>query len=491
MTMPQIAKIVVLMLENRSLDNVLGWLHEDVELPADQVFPPGSRRRFNGIRANMHNDVDGYRYAPSHGTHQLPQPLRQPRWNPNEWFENVFRQAYLDGGGNSHTLGWDDPPPMTGFAYDYSKWYDATGEVMGAYTRDQLPVLYGLAENYAVSDRWFSSIPTETNPNRAFFTCGTSLGALDNSDAKVYGTRTVFDALTEAGKRWGVYYQYNGRFDMDPTRDGGCYTVDIFPRIREAIERDQGRGNCRVGPLADFLADLNSSNADDLSDVSFIEPFWGGGYGLPGGDDFIGLQGNDYHAPAWLGPAEYDLLQLYTEIRNSPHWPNMLLFITFDEHGGTWDHEPMTRTIAPDDSPTRLSFDFTRLGVRVPTILVSPFVRPGTVFRAPSGSPYDFDHTSFIATILRWAGVDPAAAGLGARVAVAPTFEDVLSQTPFANSPVIKVPQSYRDQGGRKGRHNIPFAVDNLPVQVFRAACDEATSAEDFLERLRVAAQLR
>jgi phospholipase C len=192
--------------------------------------------------------------------------------------------------------------------------------------------------------------------------------------------------------------------------------------------------------------------------VSFIEPFWGGGYGLPGGDDFVGLQGNDYHPPAWVGPAEHDLLQLYTAIRNSPYWSELLFIVTFDEHGGTWDHEPMTATVAPDDSPSRLPFGFERLGVRVPTILVTPFVRPGTVFRAPTGSPYDFDHTSFIATLLRWAGVDPATAGLGRRTAVAPTFDTVLSDTPFDHAPVISVPDDYRDQGGRKGVH-LPFRV--------------------------------
>lgn len=482
--MPRIKKIVMLMLENRSLDNVLGWLYEHEDLPLDRVFPAGSSTRFDGISNGDRNDVDRMPYRPAHGTHDRHQPMRQPRWNPNEWWENTGNQMYWDGYGHESVPRWSaGTPPMTGFARDYWAAYDSPGEVMGAYTREQLPVLYGLAEAYAVSDRWFSSVPTETNPNRAFSLCGTSLGACDNADTEFYDAPTIFDALTAARPRksWGVYYQYNGSLDMDPTSDNACFTTGAFPYVRRAVHRGDGL----VDNYDGFLRVLASG---DLPDFSYLEPFWSGGYGFPLGDDFAGLQGNDYHAPAWVGQAEFDLRELYAALRASPHWDEMLFIVTFDEHGGTWDHVPPPPAVKPDSSPSHKPFDFRRMGVRVPTILISPWVRPGTVFRAPAGSGYDFDHTSFIATILRWAGLDPLTADMGLRVANAPTFDGVLGDTRYVDPPMFVVPDEYATMGGPKGPRNIPFGIGKMTIQTFRAVVDQSTSAIDFIERLRCAA---
>ncbi len=479
--MPHINKIVMLMLENRSLDNVLGWLYHDEVLSVDRVCPRGSSRRFDGLSSTDVNDVDGTPYAPSQGTHGRRQPLRQPRWNPNEWFANVGNQMYHDGHGHDTVPRWSPAtPPMTGFATDYDAVYDSPGEVMGAYSKDQLPVLYGLAESFAVSDRWFSSVPTETNPNRAFALCGTSLGALDNADIVDYDVPTIFNRLSEAEqpKSWGVYYQYNGSLDMDPVKGDPCYTTGVFPHVRRAAINGDGI----VDSYDEFLKALSSP---DLPDFCFIEPYWGGGYGFPLGDDFLGLQGNDYHPPAWVGPAEHDLNELYKALRASPHWDDMLFIVTFDEHGGTYDHAPPPVTVRPDISPAHQPFDFRRMGVRVPTILASPYVQPGTVFRAPEGSAYDFDHTSFIATILRWAGVDPREADMGLRVATAPTFEGVLGDVRHDAPLCFHVPDGYAAQGGEKGPHNIPFGIGKMPIQTFRALFDASDSPDDFLARLK------
>jgi phospholipase C len=244
-------------------------------------------------------------------------------------------------------------------------------------------------------------------------------------------------------------------------------------------------GDGQIGNYHAFRQQLTSG---DLPDFSYLEPFWGGGYGSPLGDDFIGLQGNDYHSPAWVGPAEYDLNELYNELRASPDWEHMLFVITFDEHGGTWDHVPPPVTVKPDNFPSIRPFGFTRMGVRVPTILVSPWVAPGTVFRAPNGSKFDFDHTSLLATILRWAGIDPGTAKLGTRVATAPTFEHVLSTTPYDNSPTFVVPQEYATQGGQKGPHNIPFDIGGVPTSTIRSLMDAASSVDQFLEVLQMVA---
>jgi phospholipase C len=481
--MPQIDKIVLLMLENRSIDNVLGWLYEGAELPPERLYPPGSSPRFDGIPLGAGNRVGTRSYAPRRGTQDLRQPLRQPRWNPNELWENTGNQCYWDGDGNDAVPRWSPTaaPPMTGFARDYARWYDAVSEVMGAYTSDQLPVLYGLAESFAVSDAWFSSVPTESNPNRAFGLCGSSQGAVDNADTSYYQLPTVLNALGTAPqpKSWTVYWQYNGCLDMDPRGDGAtCFTVDVFPWIRRAVERGEGRA-------AHWNAFFEAAAAGTLPDVSFIEPFSTGGYGLPWGTDFVGLQGNDYHAPGWVGQAEWDLNRVYEALRDSPHWEKTLLVITFDEHGGTWDHVPPPPAVPPDDQPSLRDFAFDRMGVRVPAILVSPWVTPGSVFRAPPGAAYPYDHTSVINTVLRWAGIDPATAGFGARVAAAPSFHEVLGDTFHDNRPDIAVPAHYETMGGPKGPHNVPFGIGRMRPLDFRRIEAESTSHSDFLHRLR------
>jgi phospholipase C len=136
--------------------------------------------------------------------------------------------------------------------------------------------------------------------------------------------------------------------------------------------------------------------------------------------------------------------------------------------------------------PSLRAFDFTWMGPRVPTILVSPYLTPGTVFRKPDESKWEFDHTSFIATILKWAGIDPTTAKLGQRVAVAPTFEGVLTTTRSTRTPpTFTVPADYQHMGGTKGPHNIPFDFGQMHIREWHRLFDHARSAEEFLERLR------
>ena len=133
---------------------------------------------------------------------------------------------------------------------------------------------------------------------------------------------------------------------------------------------------------------------------------------------------------------------------NAALWAKTLLVVTFDEHGGLYDHvDPGWGAVQPDAHVGPDGFEFDRYGVRVPTILASPWIAEGTVFRAPADSPHPFDHCSLIATILKWQGVDPATAGLGARVAVAPTFETALNDTARNDIPRFNsLPPGYASQ---------------------------------------------
>jgi phospholipase C len=303
---------------------------------------------------------------------------------------------------------------MKGFLQDYYARYMLTWQgldILWTYTPKQLPVINGLARNFAVSDRWFCSVPTQTNPNRAYSICGTSLGRESNMNLTAieqFDAPTVFNCLGAAGKSWGLY-------SSGTWVQGKSYTEYTFPQISQA-------GHGEIGDIAKFFA---HASAGSLPQFTYLEPAWGGGKGA------FYKQGTDYHPPTHLAPGEQFLAKVYQAVRNGPQWGQTLLIVTFDEHGGTYDHvAPPWGATNPDGHNGADGFKFDLFGARVPTLLVSPFVQPGTVFRAPAGSTVPFDHTSFIKTLLLWAGVDPASAQLGRRMPLAPTFEGVLEDQP-------------------------------------------------------------
>lgn len=536
--MTQIDTIVYIMMENRSFDSLLGWLYGNPSTAIPNPLPAGSTSTFNGLTTDLSNSYRGTNEPVSYGTNPSPrthhtaafaEPMRVPRYDPKEpywqttagYTGGVVNQLYADGDGNLPDDPWPSTPPMSGFAFDYAEAGDSPQEVMGAYTPGQLPILNGLALNFAVSDRWFSSVPTQTDANRAFAVCGTSLGGVVNGTPETYDTPTLFNVLGEnSSKTWAIYYQFQpsnlfgkalGKLvSGNPNYPTQCYTTQIFPQAQDAVNAGQGS-------LDDYATFVSQAQAGTLPNFCYLEPNWGGGVGdAADHHNYIGIQGNDYHPAGWLGPAEAYLLELFQLLTSCRQWDNMLLVITFDEHGGTYDHEPPTMTVAPDDSAwqapfkNQWNFQFQRLGVRVPTILVSPYITPGTVFRAnvtppdptSTDGPYDFDHTSMIATILKWAGIDPSSAGLGSRVAIAPTFESVFSATTSgAAIPSLSTPKEanrpgYASQGGGTGTvaprilgglddKDIESLISGMTFREIANVWGETRTKESFLARLR------
>ncbi len=474
--MGQIDHIVLLMLENRSLDNLLGWLHEAGASPPQRFIPKGSKAAFDGLPGGGYfNKYKGRKLRVTHGTKKAVQPLRVPRLDPHEPFDHVTVQLFGNSkGAVPKPLKPGKAAKMKGFAYDFDAVYESwgeLGEVMGAYRPAQLPALSGLAGQYAVSDRWFSSVPTQTNPNRAFSLCGTSLGRVKNlhlTAIEQFKTKTLWNALP-SDVSWGIYYQ-------DTWHQKQCYTEYTFPFVGDAKNKAK---SAEIEPLETFY---KRAKAGSLPAFSYIEPAWGYGKGLP--KTFIGKQGNDYHPPTWVGPGEAFVNSVYEALSADPDkWAKTLLIITFDEHGGTYDHvDPGWGAVQPDKHDGPHGFKFDRYGVRVPTVMVSPWIPAGTVFRAPAGSKHPFDHTSLIATLLKWQGVDPAGSGLGKRVAVAPTFESVLSKKKRCDIPRFKVPASYAKQGGGVKDFR---AARGVPLPVVKETVDAGDSVEEIEAALR------
>jgi phospholipase C len=392
----QIQHIVVLMLENRSFDHLLGFLYTD----SGNVSPAG--QPYDGLTGTESNpDKTGAPVQVFRITAQTPNTYFMPGADPGEGYNAT----------NSQLFGSITPPPsapptsnqgfVTDFAYTLGwqakekGWTILPGttaaSIMGCFDPSLLPVLSGLASGYAVCDQWFASAPTETLPNRAFMAAATSQGHLKDRDTP-YTAPTIFGALTTAGVSWKIY-----GYDKTPL------TRDDFPDIESAPD------SC-FGLFADFQSD---ASAGTLAAYSFLEPDWSG------------AGQNDQHPVSDIAKGEQLIHDVYYALRNGPAWAQTLLVVTWDEHGGCYDHVAPPWTAAPPDNTAgEMGFGFNRFGVRVPAVLVSPLIPAGTVFRAPAGGP-PHDHTSILKTIETRFGL----AALTARDAAAADLGDVLSLT--------------------------------------------------------------
>jgi phospholipase C len=279
----------------------------------------------------------------------------------------------------SYTLGWEANEKRSILSGT------TASSIMGVFTPSMLPVLSGLASGYAVCDNWFGSVPTETLPNRAFVCAGTSQGHMDDT-TKTYTCPTIFGLLTTNNIGWAVY----GYDDPPLTRQDFPDTTNV--------------DDSHFGLFTDFQA---AAAGGTLPPYTFLEPSWS-------------ASGNSQHPNYDVALGEQLIHDVYYALRNGPSWNDTLLIITYDEHGGCYDHvPPPSGATPPDNSVGEYGFDFTRFGPRVPTVLVSPLIAPGTVFRVPAGA-VPLDHTSILKTVeTRWnlpalTARDAAASDLGA-----------------------------------------------------------------------------
>ncbi len=277
---------------------------------------------------------------------------------------------------------------MTGFAKNYAQQptadrpdpgYDPQA-VMHYYTEKNLPVLHSLARSFAVSDQWYASAPCQTWPNRFFTHCGTCHGVVDNSDFFAAGEepftgRSLFRALEDAGKPWNVYF----------------HDVPQSLLLRDII--DVAPAHYHFFPQ--FLA---AAAQNQLPAYSFIEPHYFGEF-------FSAQPPNDQHPPHDVRYAEQLIADVYNALHDSDAWPNTLLIITYDEHGGCFDHVPPPDAVSPDGMGPP-GYNFNSYGVRVPAVIVSPWIPAGSILQpmtdqaqAQNGTAYPFDHTSIIKTV--------------------------------------------------------------------------------------------
>jgi phospholipase C len=445
----QIKHVVVLMLENRSFDNVLGWLYSGQGNRPPSNIPATDPPVFDGL---VEKKFFNSRYSPgsppvyaTRGVTKSP-VNKQPNPNPKEEYPSFLEQMFgVDLGAWLGKAPKLDKPNMGGFLESYARADGKQPErIMECFSPEQLPVLSKLAKEFAVCDRWFSCLPSETLPNRSFLLAGTSFGRLNNGDqlledhdpvpnfAFYSDKRTVFDALHEQGVSWSVFVDM-----IDLSAEGPFGLLNLRPSLTSMQFWSVGRKLtfARIGYFAGFE---KAAKSGTLPAYSFIEP------------SFLPPFTSDQHpGPLCNMAAGEDLIyRTYQAVSQGPGWPHTLLVVLYDEHGGCYDHvPPPSNAVPPDDSKPQFPYEgfnpFRQLGPRVPAVVVSPFIEAGTVFRAPQGQA-EYDHTSVLSTLRDWifrSGAPPASRWLPSqRVQLAPTLWPILSRTTPRTAPVIARP---------------------------------------------------
>ncbi len=435
---PNIKHVVVLMLENRSFDNLVGWLYDADTSPNNWVVPNGSDKQYKGLAFGNYSNPDGkgVQVPVKKGTanYYVPTP------DPNEKFDRMTLQQY-----------WDNPDPtygsiapMNGFLQDYANAIAAQNpnpqplpsEIMETYTPEQVSGMSLIASQYAISDYWFGACPTQTLPNRAFMGAGTSEGRVNNlTFPYIFGAKTIFNVLSDNDVSWEIYNQ-----------------PEYIPSLtRLMFDRLWLESEDHFGDMEDFYADCDSNS---LPAYTFLEPIFL--------EDLFGkTTATSEHPPANVAAGDAFVKTVWNRLTKSPSWKDTLFILTYDEHGGNYDHVPPPWGCVPPDSksnPGHEGFCFNRWGVRIPTIIASPYIPQGTVFRSTGCMQYD--HTSILATVLKWQGISNKNSEcsilktffkwlgiktdeyiLGERVEQAPTFEAIVSLTePRADTIYFETP---------------------------------------------------
>lgn len=399
--------VILVLFENRSFDNILGYLYQPGEVP-----------KFEGvIGKNLSNPVPSWAQYPAPNGRvpfTVATSMDSPNPDPGEEHPHTNTQMYniLDDRnrfkmGKQMTSPWNAPsssvttkPNMEGFLTDYISFFTAMmgrqptykeyAQIMTGFTPEQIPVITGLARGFSCFDHWFSEVPSQTFTNRSFWVAGTSSGYVVNDPADNFllnnKAETIFNRIMANGKTWKIYV-----CEPDPLSFTGLISMPVLKKYFAT----------HIVPFSEYEKDCANGT---LPNFAFIEPNLVAGH-------------NDYHPAAGmaiiqgvnlpldepssvLGGEEYlsRIYKAYKGMGATQKGSNVLnttLFIGWDEPGGTYDHVPPPVVAAPDPGAPKgqQDFDFRRSGYRVPAVMVSPWIPEKTVFNE------EYRHTSMIATL--------------------------------------------------------------------------------------------
>ncbi|KAK1299264.1 hypothetical protein QJS10_CPB14g01740 [Acorus calamus] len=435
-----IKTLVVLVMENRSFDHMLGWLRR-------------TRPDIDGLTGSESNrllvsDPDSPEVVVSDDASFVDS-------DPGHSFQAIREQIF----GIFPDGPPVDPAPMSGFAQQaegVSPGFSKT--VMSGFKPESVPVYAALADEFAVMDRWFASVPASTQPNRFYVHSATSHGASSNVRKDLiegFPQKTIFDSLEENGLSFGVYYQ-NVPATLFFRSLRKLKHVPKFHDYRVMFKR-----HARLGRLPNYVV---------------IEQRY---------FDVAMAPANDDHPSHDVSRGQRFVKEVYETLRVSPQWNESALLITYDEHGGFYDHvpTPVKDVPSPDGivGPDPFYFKFDRLGVRVPTLLISPWIEKGTaillstdshglgaVIHEPDGPTPNshFEHSSIPATVKKLFNLNSNF--LTKRDAWAGTFESYFYRrdTPRADCP-MKLPEvskSLQPFGPKEGEKLSEFQMELIQL---------------------------
>ncbi|SNR29747.1 alkaline phosphatase family protein [Flavobacterium sp. ov086] len=410
--------IVVLMLENRSFDNLLGYLYENDEVPQNKSFDGLYNPEVdyaNPIPKRAAKDPGKTSISPSRAVdYSVPYP------DPGEEYPHVNTQLFnkiipdTNVGKLDHRMKapYNLPssasiPGMNGFVNDYENNLRSTYNIdqptheqyeviMQCFQPDQIPAMATLAKEFAVFDHWYCSVPSQTYCNRAFWHAassggkvinplgedGTGLPGIDGDLSgmdlwikEVWSLPTIFDRMNDNNVSWKVY-------------------SPIAPLSLTYIVNGTGEGTDNTHGHLDFFFDLEFGT---LPKYSFVEPQF-----LHKHNDQHPSAVNHKLATGTVKLGDELIREVYNAIKNSPKRDKILFIITHDEHGGCYDHVAPPKTVPPVAGMIgECDFTFDRLGVRVPMIMISSYIQPKTIING------QFEHTSFIKTVCQKWGLNP------------------------------------------------------------------------------------
>ncbi|MDB5223378.1 MAG: hypothetical protein JWN83_2045 [Chitinophagaceae bacterium] len=341
----KIKTVILLMFENRSFDHMLG------HLSLENINPD-----VNGLRAPLENYKNIFNTEPYYpynwnGSFPLPGDIPHEKdfvktqLSKNELTQQFSMDGFVEAYAQfSHTVPVREAPPMIYFP------------------STEVPITSFLAQNFCTCDNWFCSLPSSTQPNRTMALCGDS--NIDVTGIQYISAKNnFFDWLTGAGINWKVYHDYLTFFIL-------------YPELWNLVF---GKN---FSSYKNFYTDWNAGKNTDDPRLIIIEPAY---QDAP----HINHRPNDNHAPLAIGWGEEFLRNVYgTVISNASKWEETLMIIYYDEHGGFYDHVPPPSI--PYTTTAHNHVAFNSLGPRIPGIIVSPFVKKGTVCHEL------FDHTSVL-----------------------------------------------------------------------------------------------
>lgn len=405
-TSPAFDHVVVLMLENRSFDNLLGYLYQD-------GVPDG--KSFAGLQEGSFSNPIPSRIKTPEGSHSVEvkqsKDYHQPFPDPGEEYQHINTQLFnhIDKDNlKAHAIHMKPPynlpakppatAPMTGFVNDYINTLQGMGDrtyanptldqyqvIMQCFKPTQVPVISTLAREFSVFDHWHCSVPSQTWCNRAFWHSSTSTGfvinPMEEDDEKIY--EDFIDFYHWRKKMWHQPTLFSRLNDNNISNK--IYSDNLMSLthlIHGFTETTTAKS------MGDFYSDLRGGN---LPQYSFIEP------------KFMGKEHNDQHPSAITTETQAGTVllgeklihEVYSAIRASEkHRDKILFIITHDEHGGCYDHVSPPAAVPPKAGiKGQNNFGFDRLGIRVPMVMVSSYIAQNTIVNDT------FDHSSFIHTL--------------------------------------------------------------------------------------------